>query len=555
MKEIKVATNAPRYIKSNTSASTPNSTTAVVESGSKVKEILTENKGWGKKYSNLIRGLDSQNPQDRRKAETTLRVMNNQAKYVEDISKDAKLEATFTQNLGALVPKVIDLVRIFYPNLIAHDLVDIQPMDRQNGEVVIVQPEYNNSYVFTTFEYASGTDTIVGTTTDLQNQQVFKTYSDGNYASQNLAAVNAYTGATASTHNSATATVTVTRLDSLGVQLPVLAGSASIQFWITYSTAPYRIVLQDVSGNFTLQLVSVYDQYGNAASSTVFNAIQALITVGTVNSTTGLITVTFSSAVIPALLAGNQVNLWSATAEFDYQTQSAGINSLNLNLKVVPVTAQPHPLNVSWSVQAQLAAAAHLDLDIPDMLTNLVASFIKQERDTLLIKNIVSNATFDANLVFDATPSANYSRLGKYAEVELKLNYAESLIQQNQGRGGVSFVLCGTSASDIFRNAAGFEPSGIVAPIGPHKVGTLRDGTVAVIKVPKIMNPLTYVMGFKGYVVGDAATILAEWIPLFATPVFQAPSLNNSQGMMSLYALVNNNPGYYFRGSVINYSA
>lgn len=317
------------------------------DSGTRVQNILKENKTFTKKYPNLIKGLSSKSLSDRRKSETTLRIMDNQAKYVESIKSDPKLEATFTQNLGALVPKVIDLVRIFYPNLIAHELVDIQPLDRQNGEVVIVQPIYNNNYTYNTFTYNAIADQITGVVTQLQGQQVFKTYSDGFYASQNLAGSNAYTGATASTTNLSTVTVTAVRLDNLGIQLPVLAGSAYTQFWVTYSGLPYNIALQDISGNFTLQLVNVYDQYNNLATPAVFSAIQALITLANINQLTGLVTVTFSAAIIPALLVGGQINLFQAIAEFNYQSESGGINSLDINLKVVPVTAEPHPLNVA----------------------------------------------------------------------------------------------------------------------------------------------------------------------------------------------------------------
>lgn len=87
-----------------------------------------------------------------------------------------------------------------------------------------------------------------------------------------------------------------------------------------------------------------------------------------------------------------------------------------------------------------------------------------------------------------------------------------------------------------------------------HLIGTLRDGTVNVIKAP-FMDTNSYVVGFKGYVVGDSAAILAEWIPLYATPVFQSPDLNNYQGMMSLYSLFINNPEYYLKGTISNYSA
>ena len=54
---------------------------------------------------------------------------------------------------------------------------------------------------------------------------------------------------------------------------------------------------------------------------------------------------------------------------------------------------------------------------------------------------------------------------------------------------------------------------------------------------------------------GDAATILAEWIPIYFTPTFQDPRFNNEQGVMSMYDLFLNNKGYYVKGKVTNYSA
>jgi hypothetical protein len=55
------------------------------------------------------------------------------------------------------------------------------------------------------------------------------------------------------------------------------------------------------------------------------------------------------------------------------------------------------------------------------------------------------------------------------------LNEAESTIQTANGRGGVSWVLCGQNAANIFRNTKGFQPAAVVAPIGAHIIGYLRD--------------------------------------------------------------------------------
>ena len=465
----------------------------------RVGNILNENRSWSKKYKHLVGMLESSDPRMSELAKNTLMIMENQANYLSSLSKNPQLEATFTNNLGALVPRVIDLVRIFYPNLVANKLVDIQPMDRQNGEVFIVKPVYSN--------------TAAGVTA---GQQVFRYLTDGTYAS----AYN-FVKWTQTPNGSLT---TFTNAGNLPDALPIVTGTVAI----TVRDATAAVIASAVD-----------DGAGNLSGTGV--------STGTVDYTTGAISVTFSSAPASTSTVTGQFN-WA------YESSGTSIRELEIQLSLLPVTAQPHPLRVKWSTQAQLAASSHLDLDIPDVLTNLVASFIKQERDMLLINGIQAVATPDSNLDFNATPPTNYSKLAKYAEIELKLNYAESATQYTNGRGGVSWILCGNNAADIWRNAASFVPSGVVAPIGPHSIGTLRDGTVEVIKVP-FMDKNKYITGFKGYVVGDAATILAEWIPLYASPTFQAPDLNQYQGMMSLYAIVQNNVSYYKSGVVSGYVA
>lgn len=454
-----------------------------------VESILSENRSWKNKYKDLLVHLESGDPAIQRRVMNTIQAMHNQAMYVEGLSRDPRMEATFVQNLGQLVPKVVDLVRIFYPNMVTHDLVDVQTIDRQNGEIFVIRPTFS--------------DTAAGVQA---GDQVFKTVTDGTYASERTnytltgTGVGPYTG-TAS-------------------RLPLRPGRQRL------FVGGVQVGVDTSQGNFVgtnIDTSSInYDTGAFSVSWTTGNAPSGPVSVGTVA---------------------------------DLESNPQGIRKLSINLSTIPVQAQPHPLLIDWSVQAQLAAAAHLDVDVPQTLADAVASFIKQERDITLINSIRGTAVHDANLDFDAAPPSNYSKLAKYAEIETKLNFAESDIQVGQGRGGVSWVLCGTNAADIWRHAASFEPSDVVAPIGPHKIGTLRDGTVAVIKVPS-MDRNTYVIGFKGYVMGDAATILAEWIPLYATPVFQSPTMVNSQGLTSLYHLEANNMVNYYRfGEITNYNA
>jgi hypothetical protein len=468
----------------------------------RVQAILNENQSWKVKYKDLALALESKNPRVQARAMRTFQVMQNQLQYIESLANDARMESTFTQNLGALVPKVIDLVRIFYPNMVAHDLVDIQPLDRQNGEIFVVKPTYDN--------------TAAGVTA---GQQVFKNVTDGTYASESSVV-------------------------ALVFSTPNWAASLPI---VPARPGTVTIIIKNASG---VVQGSFTDNGSGTFSATAPNTSSTSVAwTGTVNYSNGAVSVAPGTAVTVGWTV-------TASARYDSESNTTSIRKVSFNLGLVPVQAESHPLLVDWSVQAQLAASAHLNLDVPQTLADLVAGVIKQERDIALINIILAAATADANLNFDATAPTNYSRIARYAEIELKLNYAESKIQRSEGRGGVSWILCGTNAADIWRHCDGFEPSDVVAPIGPHKIGTLRDGAVAIIKNP-FMSANAYVIGFKGYVLGDAATILAEWIPLYATPVFQAPEMINRQGMTSLYALLNQAQAasYYQSGVVSNYSA
>lgn len=454
----------------------------------RVQNILSENRSWGKKYRNLVEQLDSNDVQRVALAQNTLCVMENQSRYLARVARDKRMEATFTQALGPLVPKVLDIVRIFYPNLITHKLVDIQPMDRQNGQIFLVRPVYTSA----------GGGVNAG-------DQVFKNITDGTYGSET-------TSATVGTGNGTNVTFAAT----LAIK-PLRPGSLTVKAGAITGTDNGQGVIS-----------------GTGVS-------------GTIDYTTGAVSVTFSAAP-----ANGTVVL--ANYRYDSEQNTTPIRSLDIQLHNVPISAEPHPLRVTWSQQSQLAAEAHLDLDIGDMLSNLVSSFIKQERDMKVINQIALSAKAESALNFDAAAPSNYSKLARYAEIGVKLDYAESLIQADLGRGGVSWVLCGNNAANVWSQVAGFEPSGINAPIGPYEIGTLRDGTVSVIKVPA-MAANDYVVGFKGYVVGDSSIVLGEWIPLYATPVWNAPDLINHQGMMSLYASVVNERLYFRKGTISNFSA
>ena len=246
------------------------------------------------------------------------------------------------------------------------------------------------------------------------------------------------------------------------------------------------------------------------------NIVGVDVSAGTIDYVTGDISVTFGTAVDDGV---------DVDVEYCYDSEKncgEKIRSVEYDMGTTPVVAKIHPLTFKYSVAGALAAKAHLAIDTNETLAELSAQYIKNERDEYLVKLIDGAASAQASLDFDATPSAGFSKQSKYAEIELKLDEAESLIQNINGRGGVDWVLCGRNAANVMRNMRGFQAAPNKAPIGSHVIGTVRDGTVTIVK-SLTLDADTMIFGYKGYMAGDSATILAEWIPVYFTPTFQSP--------------------------------
>ena len=118
-------------------------------------------------------------------------------------------------------------------------------------------------------------------------------------------------------------------------------------------------------------------------------------------------------------------------------------------------------------------------------------------------------------------------------------------------------VIAFKSAISIVEQIEGFKAAPEAKkPIGPYLAGTLREGTISVIAVPytSALAADQVIFGFKGFQLGDSAIVLAEWIPLYFTPTFQAPNLKNHKGALSFYDLFLNKPEYLVKGVISNFN-
>ena len=330
------------------------------------------------------------------------------------------------------------------------------------------------------------------------------------------------------------------------------------------SALPDDATVKVRAGSFIVRLAGkeIARDYGNGAAHMdgvnegEYQVIGRGVT-GKVNAQTGKAEVYLDETLYADAIEAESV--MSFEAAVDVETDVDLIRKIQFDIPAQPILAKQHPLMSSYSVASGLVMNAHLAVDTDELIANQIAGTIRWERDLTLIRSVYAAAKAYPELTFDcAANGANLTLQERYSSYTTTISTARGIIQEVAGRGTVEFIICSAKEGlTVIEQIDGFKaaPEG-KKPIGPYLAGTLRDGTIAVIAVPysKTLNEDDVIFGFKGFQLGDSAIVLAEWIPLYFTPTFQAPNLKNHKGAMSFYDLFINKPEYICRGAIANFN-
>lgn len=485
-------------------------------------QVLAES-SLGTRCPNLVAGLESSSKEAKYAAATLVQLMENMNEmYAKEQGKDilhedainATANTLLSPGVATLTPQVVDIVNVFYPNMVANYIADIQAMDRQSGQIFTIKTRYSQDYG----------DVKAG---DI----VFEKATDGGYSSEgNIDYGDAQALA-------AVVSFSAPELES-GSTVKVRAGSVI-----------FRINGKEIARDYGLD--TKLDGIGGT-----YVVIGKGIN-GTVDAQTGAAKLTVDEEIWAAEIeAGAMV-----TAEGFYDTEHDEdlIRKIQFDIPNQPILAKEHPLMSSYSVAAGLVMNAHLAIDTDELISNQIAGTIRWERDLALVKTVSDAAALKADLTFDcAANGTNLTLQQRYSSYTTTISSARGIIQEIAGRGTVDFIICSASQGlVIIEQIEGFKAAPEAKkPIGPYLAGTLRDGTINVIAVPytKTLAADQVVFGFKGFQLGDSAIVLAEWVPLYFTPTFQAPNLRNHKGAMSFYDLFVNKPEYLVKGAIANFN-
>lgn len=438
---------------------------------------------------------------------------NASSLFTEDVAANVTSQFSGLNNVAALTPSVLSIVDIFYPNMCLQYIADIQTIDRKTGEIFVLKAKYS--------------DTRAGVQA---GDEIFRNLTDGTYATF-LAGTYAEQVAN-NASDQINFTLTVTEGVVLGTNNVIEPGSAK--------------VFKDG------ELVAMDNGKGGLFGSALVDAAESKV-----DYATGAITVKLAEA------GEDNVGTWTATVALDdvnygsdYKDGAHLIPHVEFEVGTTTVVAKEHPLVGSVSKASEMILNSHLNLRADEIVKDIMAGLVGQERDIIGIQSAFAAARYEEGLNFNTeTNGTNLSMKQRFESFSVNVAQARVAIQNYTKRGGLDFIIVGAQAAAIVPNVEGYQaaPGATKGQVGSYLMGTLDNGEVAVIfAVGGIIPDDAIVFGFKGFQTGDSALVVAEFVPLYFTPLFQAPHLVNSQGCLSMYDAFVNNKDYLVKAKVVN---
>lgn len=428
-------------------------------------------------------------------------LFENQSTYLKELT-----EETRTTNVGEFLKYVFPVLRRVFPNLIANEIVSVQPMTAPVGGIFYFEVKYAN----TKGSVTAGDKFI---------KDFNRFYSSETIDKETIGNANGATAAFSST------------LDYTPVKFGL--HDDKVQIWTTLSAVDTQVAVDDGTGTGTLVA------FGGSGVS------------GTVNYTSGAIAVTF-----PSNVANNTV-VW-ATYQYDMECNES-IPQANLDITLQEVRAKTRKLKALWCSEAADDLKAFHGIDAEAELVAVLAADIALEIDREIIMDVYANAAGGTETWDYVTPPTGVSEIDHLRSIVTKISSLSNKIFKQTLRGAANFIVTSPEIGGILEQLGthgAFRP--LFAPqnseiysapenpqtFGVQKIGTLQQKWV-VYKDP-FFPKNKMVMGYKGSSFLDAGYVWAPYVPLQVTATFLDPNdFSFRKGMRTRYAKKMARPEFY----------
>ena len=496
------------------------------------------------KWGRLLEGIPTHDGGYIKKA--TALLMENEMEHIKTFQED-----TLSTNAGAFTKYVFPILRRVFPNLIANQLVSVQPMTSPVSGIFYYEKKYDDrkgtripqlgiSDTPTTMSYdgeLSASDNV--------NQNFAKYYSS-EFVDYDVVCTD--TGTT-----TGGALTNVSANCRLPEWAPIRAPGTDAQRTF-YVRAYYRIADADNAGA-ALEVMATLDATG-ATNNLVDNTANTN-TVGTLDVTTGQWSINAAGS------GGTNSNFWNNTViylqyfvnwELVGYTDDAKVPSISLDISLQTVKAESRKLKARWTVEAVDDLRALHGMDAEAELVSTFSNEVMLEVDREIITDLVNGAMHSATYTYAATTPGEIETI---RVLLTQIGAVASRIHKTTQRAPANFLVVSPAVGSLLdqlsthgdyasieQNVQGASYGPITSNYGIARVGTLLR-RYAVYQDPYIDDDKILV-GLKGNSFLDAGYVYAPYVPLQVTPTFMDPNdFTFRKGVRTRYATKMLRPEYY----------
>jgi hypothetical protein len=423
------------------------------------------------------------------KKQQTALLIENQRKHFAPLTEMTKL-----LNIGHIDKVTFPTIRAVYPNLIANELVSVQPL---TGPVGL-------AFYFDVI-YGSNKGAISAGTAMFDSRT--GPYGDESYSSDSVV--------------NETCTLAANNVNHTLAYGPIRPGTVTVVF--TSSVAGTVTATDDGNGGFLFS--------------------PAYTATATIDYATGAVVIDHASETISI-----------ARATYRYDSEGADNTAqVDLQLTSVPITAIPHKLRsrISWEALMQMESVNGMSAAAE--VAQAMTEGLKHGIDRKII-NDLSNGAGAGSVVWDRTVPFGVSWTEHKQSLVDAMSAANNLVFRATKRGNTNWIVAGIGVCDVVETLPNFVPAVNLAEMNPNTgvqfIGTLA-GRWRVYKDPFLQSN-KWVQGYKGARITDAGYAYCPWIPVFTSPEIMLDDMIRRQAMATMYGSKMMNSRFYCTGIIVN---
>ena len=527
---------------------------------------------WSK--SGLLEGIESSTERN-----NMAMLLENQAKQLVNEANTTGTGVSITAggNSEAWAGVALPLVRRVFGEIVAKDLISVQPMNLPAGLIFYLDFQYGTAD-------ATG---LKGTNESLYGAESTLKRTDGAFNKGLYGAGEfGYSMETATVVNATAVTASATFGGILNLDTEFSSSNASLVFGSTNAVGDKLVTLQRSSSAFTdfdaegirafgvsgSNIATFYPQYTRINGSN----IEFVVELDAANTATNA---TFTYQTGPDNLddRGDFEDGKNGTTVGGTSNSTLSIPEINVSLRSDTVAAKARKLKAQWTPEFAQDLNAYHSIDAEAELTSILSEYISMEIDLEILDMLIKNADTveawsakvgndvtitgltNANTTAGGTQAATltaaantngvyYTKMSWFQTLGIKLQKVSNLIHQKTLRGGANWLVVSPKVSTILESIPGFAADS-AGDSGKYNMGVQKIGAInnryTVYKNP-YMTENVILMGYKGSQFLETGAVFAPYIPLIMTPlVYDPASFTPRKGIMTRYAKKMVRPDFY----------